>query len=127
MEWLSNDLQKWPLEYGVQFSGIPSLKHHPLFTIDFVHDNDGCYYIYIPRNKSLTSRILINQTVHALQSFLLIEGNQTWEKYSNLPIDICDNYNLCGSFRHCDMGESPVCQCLRGFKPKSPQNWIAKD
>ena len=112
---------------GIRFNGIPSLKHRPLFSIDFQHNNDEYYFTYFPRNNTLISRIVLNQTARALQRFMWIEENQTWKLYLNVPRDICDNYKLCGSFGNCYINESTVCQCLPGFKPKSPQNWIAKD
>ncbi|XP_068310305.1 G-type lectin S-receptor-like serine/threonine-protein kinase SD1-1 isoform X1 [Pyrus communis] len=37
--------------------------------------------------------------------------------------DICDNYSRCGPNGMCDIGNSPVCSCLKGFQPKDPQNW----
>ena len=112
---------------GIRFSGNPSLKHRPVFNIDFRHQNDEYYSIYFPRNNTLISRSVLNQTTRALQRFTWSEANQTWHLYSNVPRDICDNYKHCGAFGNCDISEAPVCQCLRGFKPKSPQNWIAND
>ncbi|KAF8414042.1 hypothetical protein HHK36_002041 [Tetracentron sinense] len=37
--------------------------------------------------------------------------------------DHCDIYGLCGANGNCDLDEAPICQCLKGFKPKSPKNW----
>lgn len=38
------------------------------------------------------------------------------------PIDCCDNYGLCGAYGNGMISESPVCQFLKGFKPKSVGN-----
>ncbi|PON82246.1 hypothetical protein TorRG33x02_219480, partial [Trema orientale] len=35
----------------------------------------------------------------------------------------CDSYGLCGANGNCVISSNPVCQCLRGFKPKSQENW----
>lgn len=40
------------------------------------------------------------------------------------PGDICDGYNLCGPNGLCVISNSPVCSCLKGFKPKNEENWI---
>ena len=41
---------------------------------------------------------------------------------------VCDGYNHCGSFGYCGSATvSSMCECLRGFEPKSPQNWGAKN
>ena len=46
-----------------------------------------------------------------------------WKWYLYLPKDNCDNYNFCGGYGNCIIGESPVCQCVQGFKPKSLDTW----
>lgn len=36
-----------------------------------------------------------------------------------MPRDQCDTYGLCGAYGICIISQSPVCQCLKGFKHKS--------
>jgi hypothetical protein len=43
--------------------------------------------------------------------------------YASYPKDNCDKYNSCGAYGNCMIGESPICQCLEGFKPKSQETW----
>ena len=43
--------------------------------------------------------------------------------HTYVPKDNCDTYNLCGVYGNCIIGESHVCQCLEGFKPKSSETW----
>ena len=35
----------------------------------------------------------------------------------------CSVYGLCGAFGSCDRNSSPVCNCLRGFEPRSLEEW----
>lgn len=37
--------------------------------------------------------------------------------------DYCNNDGLCGANGMCDISNSQVCSCLKGFKPKRPENW----
>ncbi|XP_016648542.1 PREDICTED: G-type lectin S-receptor-like serine/threonine-protein kinase SD1-1 isoform X1 [Prunus mume] len=37
--------------------------------------------------------------------------------------DYCDNDGLCGANGMCDISNSQVCICLKGFKPKRPDKW----
>nr|XP_023903931.1 G-type lectin S-receptor-like serine/threonine-protein kinase SD1-1 [Quercus suber] len=46
-----------------------------------------------------------------------------WKVYSLRPRDYCDSYGLCGANGNCVLTASPVCQCLKAFKPKSPELW----
>ncbi|KAI5420096.1 hypothetical protein KIW84_044043 [Lathyrus oleraceus] len=113
---------------GLRFGATQKLKHVPLFIVDFVYKTDEYYFHYQPKDPSLLSRIVINQTVSALQRFIWVEENQKWILYLNVPRDECDNYNRCSSFGICAMiGKSSMCECLSGFTPKSPQNWSVKD
>lgn len=119
---------------GIRYSGTPKPTHRLLFNVDFVTNNkDEYYFVYKPRDPSLISRIVINETVNAVERFTWSssteEGNKSiqrwnWKLVLNLPRDGCDYYGHCGPFGNCAiMGKSPVCQCLSGFTPKSPQNW----
>ncbi|KAH7522702.1 hypothetical protein FEM48_Zijuj07G0166600 [Ziziphus jujuba var. spinosa] len=46
------------------------------------------------------------------------ENDSKLDVFATVPIDNCDKYALCGAYGNCIVGESPVCQCLKGFKPK---------
>ncbi|TKY66631.1 G-type lectin S-receptor serine/threonine-protein kinase [Spatholobus suberectus] len=108
---------------GVRFSG----KTTPLFNLEFVSTHDEVYYTYNPKNKSLITRVVLNQSGYSRHRYNWIEENQTWSLYSWVPSDICDDYNHCGPYGNCVVSESPPCQCLMGFKPKSVQNYEALD
>ncbi|XP_027356462.1 G-type lectin S-receptor-like serine/threonine-protein kinase At4g27290 [Abrus precatorius] len=108
---------------GVRFYG----KTTPLFNLELVSTIDEVFYTYNIENKSLITRVVINQSIYYRQRYNWNEANQTWKLYSSVPRDNCDNYNLCGSYGNCIVSESPPCQCLTGFKPKSVQNYEALD
>ncbi|TKY66625.1 G-type lectin S-receptor serine/threonine-protein kinase [Spatholobus suberectus] len=112
---------------GIQFSAAPSLKYDPMFDFEFVHNNDELYYTYSLNNKSVISILVMNQSSYARERYTWIEEARSWRMYSSTPRDLCDSYNLCGPFGNCAMGQSPVCQCLSGFWPKSQQRWAAMD
>ena len=44
-----------------------------------------------------------------------------------MRLDSCDDYALCGAHGNCIITNSLVCQCLKGFKPKSEQPWNSLD
>ncbi|KAK7324624.1 hypothetical protein VNO77_28340 [Canavalia gladiata] len=112
---------------GLGFSGAPELKTNPVFEFEFVSNKEEVYYTYNLRNRSMISRIVMNQTISTRQRYIWIEEAQTWRLYASVPRDNCDFYNLCGSYGNCIIGDSPVCQCLTGFKPRSPRNWDMMD
>ncbi|XP_054813944.1 G-type lectin S-receptor-like serine/threonine-protein kinase At4g27290 [Prosopis cineraria] len=112
---------------GLRFSGAPELRNNLVFDFKFVSNKDEVYYMYNLRDDSVISRIVMNQTIYVRQRLTWIDEAKSWRLFASVPRDDCDRYNLCGPFGNCVMGESPVCQCLQGFKPKSSQNWDAMD
>nr|POE76834.1 g-type lectin s-receptor-like serine/threonine-protein kinase [Quercus suber] len=109
---------------GYGFSGSPGLKPNPVFAFKFVFNQDEAYFMFTLK-QSLHSRALANQTISMFQRFTWTE--QSWKLYQSLPMDYCDSYALCGAYARCLVTDSPVCQCLKGFKPKSQQRWNSLD
>ncbi|PON82261.1 S-receptor-like serine/threonine-protein kinase [Trema orientale] len=112
---------------GLSFSGSPDLRPNPLFSYGFVYNNEEVYYTYNLKNKSVISRIVMNQTTSVRQRLVWIETERIWRPYNSVPRDQCDNYGFCGANGNCIITENPVCQCLKGFKPKSQEGWNGMD
>nr|XP_023903925.1 G-type lectin S-receptor-like serine/threonine-protein kinase At4g27290 isoform X2 [Quercus suber] len=108
---------------GLRFSGSPDLNPNPVYDYNFVSNENEVYFMYTLRNKSLISRVVVNQTSHTRDRYTWIETEKVWRVYSSRPRDYCDNYGLCGANGNCVLTASPVCQCLKAFKPKSPELW----
>ncbi|KAJ9182788.1 hypothetical protein P3X46_006741 [Hevea brasiliensis] len=111
---------------GLRFSGTPQLKPNPIYTYGFVLNEKEVYYNYQLRNNSLLSRMVINQN-GILQRFAWIERTQEWGLYLTVQIDNCDRYALCGAYGSCNINNSPVCSCLKGFVPKVSKEWDMVD
>ncbi|PON49898.1 Phosphorylase kinase, gamma catalytic subunit [Parasponia andersonii] len=112
---------------GVSFSGAPELRPNPIFDYTFVENDDEVYYTYNIKNKSLITRIVLNQTARLRQRLVWMETGRIWRPYNTIPRDQCDAYGLCGANGNCVMTETPICQCLKGFKPKSQEKWNTMD
>ncbi|XP_043810810.1 receptor-like serine/threonine-protein kinase SD1-8 isoform X3 [Manihot esculenta] len=112
---------------GITYSGTPQLKPNQVFSFNFVHSDDEVYYTYYPKNKSVISRFVMNQTNYLRELYIWDEASQSWSLFLYLPTDYCDRYGLCGAYGNCIITDSPVCQCLKGFNPKSPDQWNSGD
>ncbi|KAF3454013.1 hypothetical protein FNV43_RR04456 [Rhamnella rubrinervis] len=93
----------------------------------YVWKGTANYYTYNLVNKSVISRIVINETTSTRDRSVWIEAEQKWKQYSSVPGDYCDHYGLCGPNGICIISQSPICECLQGFKPKSEENWNNMD
>ncbi|XP_062109352.1 G-type lectin S-receptor-like serine/threonine-protein kinase At4g27290 isoform X2 [Humulus lupulus] len=112
---------------GLRYSGYPELRPNALFDYRFVYSDDEVYYSYTLKNKSRISRIVINQTTSVRQRWIWMEAEKYWKEYYKVPRDQCDYYGQCGANAECIISGNPICQCLKGFKPKSPQDWSSMD
>ena len=107
---------------GNFFSGMPELQATPLYNFTFVSNNSKVYFMFEMIEKSAITRAILNQSQSQYQRYVWVEEKK-WSMFLNLPKDKCDTYNLCGPNGNCIMGESPICQCVEGFKHKSLQTW----
>ncbi|GMN61958.1 hypothetical protein TIFTF001_031046 [Ficus carica] len=112
---------------GVRFSGIPELRPNHFVDYEFVDNEDEVYYTYHLKNNSAISIFVMNQTTSTRQRLTWVAEEKSWNLHFSDPRDHCDNYGLCGGNGNCVTGENPVCQCLKGFKPKSEEKWNLTD
>ncbi|KAJ4976760.1 hypothetical protein NE237_001866 [Protea cynaroides] len=117
---------------GLRYSGGPEMVTNSVFNFTFMDNADEVCYMYQLSDKgSIQLRLVLNQSSSSngggLQRFTWNDRISDWQLFAQLPRDYCDNYGLCGAYSNCDMNQSPVCQCLEGFKPKSPANWKSLD
>ncbi|XP_051125766.1 G-type lectin S-receptor-like serine/threonine-protein kinase At1g11300 [Andrographis paniculata] len=50
-------------------------------------------------------------------------GRKDWNVTWVAPIDACDVYGVCGRFGNCNPRNSPICSCLKGYKPVNKTEW----
>ncbi|XP_073101443.1 receptor-like serine/threonine-protein kinase SD1-8 [Elaeis guineensis] len=92
-----------------------------------VINHEAVYYMFEILNKSILSRVVLNQ-FGEVQRYMLLDPIHGWKKlYWWFPVDQCDEHAECGAFGVCNTSDSSVCKCLRGFVPKSPEKWALRD
>ncbi|KAK1279390.1 Receptor-like serine/threonine-protein kinase SD1-8 [Acorus gramineus] len=62
-----------------------------------------------------------------LGRFLWVEQKQEWNQLWATTKDQCNKYGVCGPNGVCNTSDINLCDCLSGFKPKSPNEWFLKD
>lgn len=106
---------------GIRFGGDPEIKSTPVYDPMFVYHANEMYYIFedIYPEKS---RFVLNQT-GSIDHLKWDDINQEWIVVITLRRDSCDNYDPCGTHGTCNINNVPPCECLKGFTPKSPQQY----
>ncbi|KAJ0508233.1 putative protein kinase RLK-Pelle-DLSV family [Helianthus annuus] len=107
---------------GLRFSGISNMRSNPFYNFTFVVNQREIYYQYNLIDTSFITRLVL-QPSGRIERKLWVDSKQEWSLYLTWQNDICDQYAVCGPFGSCNIGKSPVCECLKGFEPTSPDQW----
>ncbi|XP_015936428.1 G-type lectin S-receptor-like serine/threonine-protein kinase At4g27290 [Arachis duranensis] len=114
---------------GLRFSGTPELMPNNLFSYKFVSNENEVYFVYnkynLENKSSLLLRLVMNETLGNRHGYMWNDGSSGWTEFSShSPREACDLYNHCGPNAYCSIiSGGSTCQCLKGFKQKSSQNW----
>ncbi|XP_010439485.1 PREDICTED: receptor-like serine/threonine-protein kinase SD1-8 isoform X1 [Camelina sativa] len=111
---------------GVQFSGVPEMQRFDYMVFNFTASKEEVTYSFRVTKDDIYSRLSLSST-GVLERFTWIEAAQTWNRFWYAPKDQCDDYKECGVYGYCDSNTSPVCNCIKGFKPRNPQVWGLRD
>ncbi|KAK1419624.1 hypothetical protein QVD17_28845 [Tagetes erecta] len=110
---------------GLGFSGFPIEGANGIYSAGIVINDKEIYQLYESK-RSVVQRIVLTWEGKT-QFFVWIERIQDWIVYSNVPMDICDSFSLCGPYGICSINNHPPCTCMQGFEPKNQEEWDASD
>ncbi|XLR36370.1 G-type lectin S-receptor-like serine/threonine-protein kinase At4g27290 isoform X1 [Arachis ipaensis] len=109
---------------GLYLSGYPDQSYTYIFETTYVKNKDEISYSSNTKIDSILARAVINQTSQSITQYIWDDNLQNWKSFGSKPVDVCDKYDLCGAFSYCSVTEPQhVCQCFKGFSPKSPEAW----
>ncbi|KAL5972921.1 hypothetical protein ACLOJK_039727 [Asimina triloba] len=110
---------------GQVFLGIPEMNRRSYvngFVIVREEELGTVDISYTYSNGSHNSTFVID--VSGKLEYLGWNENQAeWSLLWSAPDNECDFYNKCGPFGTCSGFKRPICRCLRGFEPKSIEEW----
>ncbi|KAJ4977101.1 hypothetical protein NE237_002207 [Protea cynaroides] len=107
---------------GQRFSGIPQMTQFYIYSYAFVNTTDELYMVYNIYNDSIFSPFVLDDS-GTIQRMTWVESNRRWSTFYSAPTDRCDYYGHCGAYGSCRTENTPECDCLPGFQPKSPTDW----
>lgn len=110
---------------GQIFDGIQNNGSDNLNDAGFILENDRQGTIsltYSYANESLLSNYGLSYTGILTQRWW-DDSKKEWRVAWKAPNTQCDNYGKCGAFGSCNKLNSPICSCLKGFKPKNKLEW----
>lgn len=105
---------------GLRFTGCPSSSNELIVKPIFVYDTNELYYMYMATD--IMTGVKLTESGLA-QRVVLNRGSTQWAVMYTLQNDRCDNYRECGANGFCKISNSPPCECLQGYVPKSQNEW----
>ncbi|KAG6639637.1 hypothetical protein CIPAW_10G114700 [Carya illinoinensis] len=87
-----------------------------------VDDKQGSFSLsFVFSNKSLLKHYVLSAEGNLLDTYS--SNGKDWSiEWSSLTSE-CDVYGKCGAFGSCNLNNSPICSCLKGFEPKNREEW----
>uniref|UniRef100_A0A1J3E7J0 Receptor-like serine/threonine-protein kinase n=1 Tax=Noccaea caerulescens TaxID=107243 RepID=A0A1J3E7J0_NOCCA len=107
---------------GTRFTGIPEMDEsyvNPLGLVQDVANGTGVFAFCVLRNFNLSYIKLTSEGRMSIQR----NNGTNWIKHFEGPASSCDLYGKCGPYGLCVRSGTPMCQCLKGFEPKSDEEW----
>ncbi|KAF6150506.1 hypothetical protein GIB67_030307 [Kingdonia uniflora] len=87
-----------------------------------VEQKGSIYITYNYVNTSSSERFFLDPEGTLIDE-LWNEVEKEWVQRWLGPRKECDIYGTCGPFGVCNILNSPICSCLKGFEPKSIKEW----
>ncbi|RYR68380.1 hypothetical protein Ahy_A03g014877 isoform G [Arachis hypogaea] len=108
---------------GESFSGYSSHQLKQNIRVEFIMNHKEVYLVFKTVDRSVTWIYTVTSSGHGELSAWTSQSNSR-KVISTGEEDECENYALCGVYSVCNMnGNSPTCECLKGFVPKFPEQW----
>ncbi|KAM5550785.1 hypothetical protein ABKV19_027235 [Rosa sericea] len=126
--WINGSTPHWrsgPWDKS-RFIGIPTSNHlfiNPWTLVDNV--KQGTRYLSYSLDIFPSDKVLAYADISSegIVSFIDSGSGKNWHLRRKSWNNPCDNYGTCGPFGVCKASESPICKCLKGFIPKSNEEW----
>ncbi|PHU19147.1 hypothetical protein BC332_10298 [Capsicum chinense] len=97
--------------YASSLNVIPDKQQESAF-LSFNNFNDSDVVIMVVKPSGI------------MEMMVWKEERNAWKVTWRTPENPCDVYGTCGPYSVCDKNKTPVCDCLKGFVPKSTDEWI---
>ncbi|XP_010458518.1 PREDICTED: G-type lectin S-receptor-like serine/threonine-protein kinase At1g11300 [Camelina sativa] len=107
---------------GQMFNGIPDV-YPGVFLYRFIVNDDNNGSVTMSYANDSTLRHFYMDYRGSVIRRDWSEARRNWTVGSQVPENECDLYSRCGQFATYNPRKSPLCSCIRGFKPKNLRDW----
>ncbi|PIN18878.1 Serine/threonine protein kinase [Handroanthus impetiginosus] len=115
---------------GQIFLGVQDMYDRGFQLTTMVNNNAGIIYQTIIGFHTDQASSLMKVSLNSSGSFvhtIWSDQRKNWDIVWWAPKTECDVYGTCGPFGSCNIQDSPVCSCLRGFEPVNKEEWESRN
>ncbi|XP_062013315.1 G-type lectin S-receptor-like serine/threonine-protein kinase At1g61370 isoform X2 [Rosa rugosa] len=131
--WINGSTPHWrsgPWDKS-KFIGIPTMNSQYLSPFTLVDNvTQGTRYMFYSFDKILgfdKTLAYMDISSEGILRNLYSPSGKKWYYDWQSSENPCNNYGACGPFGVCKASESPICKCLKGFIPKSNEEWSKRN
>ncbi|XP_076918767.1 G-type lectin S-receptor-like serine/threonine-protein kinase At4g03230 [Bidens hawaiensis] len=106
-----------------RFSLLPEMSLNNIYNFSYVDNENESYFTYSISDSSVILRLIMDVSGQ-IQQLSWFESSGQWTLFWSQPRAICEVYGGCGPFGVCNLQMLPTCNCITGFEPRSPSDWI---
>ncbi|XP_058073081.1 G-type lectin S-receptor-like serine/threonine-protein kinase B120 [Magnolia sinica] len=109
---------------GQKFQGVPHMRQQYLYGFRLSNENEEgkIYFTYNMMNASDLMRFVTTWDGRE-EELQWDEYKMAWNVIWREPVSDCEMYGKCGNFGWCTEADTPICSCLKGFEPRSLEEW----
>ncbi|PON66933.1 Tyrosine-protein kinase [Trema orientale] len=107
------------------FSLIPSMPNDN-YRFSFVSNENETYFTYSITDASTSISRFVMDITGQIKLQIYLPGNG-WNLFWSQPRQQCQVFSFCGTYGSCNENSLPFCRCLRGFEPRSSNDWYMGD
>nr|TKW19378.1 hypothetical protein SEVIR_4G016400v2 [Setaria viridis] len=106
------------------FSSMPEISSPTIYNFTFVNNDQEVYYMCTLLNNNLIVQDLLDVSGQRISR---IWNSHDWVTFSYKPKYQCDVYAVCGPFTICTGNANTLCECMKRFSERSPEDWKVED
>ncbi|KAL1537445.1 non-specific serine/threonine protein kinase [Salvia divinorum] len=107
---------------GLIFLGIKEMFYAYLDGFTQVKNDSAGNFFYTKPQENVYITASVNSTGSVIRKVWNGVAKR-WDVGWTAPENECDVYGKCGAFGSCNVMQSPICSCLRGFEPANEEEW----
>ncbi|KAI7741110.1 hypothetical protein M8C21_002129 [Ambrosia artemisiifolia] len=107
---------------GLKFQSWGMENPSPIYSVQFVFNEKEIYIKYEIKSSVIQRVILLPDDTRVHLRWM--DQIQDWAVHPVGAKESCGGYGLCGSYGIYSVSRHPLCNCMVGFRPRVPDEWV---